>query len=195
MLAKGLASLANKLARRAMDKYDVPAADKSKTAVYRSEFLPYPKEFSKTGIGSKKPGQYYSNDPYDSERISDIYSDMIKGVPVYRRAEIPTRDYIRGAGRAAKEQVALGQGIDPGNSLFSEMKMAMQFAKQGLPGIETLREVGAKPGEVISGIAPLFTEKQLPLLLERIKDPAMRKIILKLLFGRTAGLKIGGRVY
>jgi len=70
----------------------------------------------------------------------------------------------------------------------------MKFAKEGLPGVPFLRSAGSDPGKVISGIAPLFTEKQLPLLLERMKDPEMRKIILKLLFGATSGLKEGGRV-
>lgn len=195
--AKGLASLASKLARRAMKKYDVPAP-KGKTAFYRGEYLPHNKNFSPrykdTGIGSKKPGQWHSNDPLDAEMVMDTYADMIKGVPVYRRGIMSNKDFIRGAGKGAKSNWLSGEGIDPGASLFSEMKEAMKFAKEGLLGVPFLRSAGSEPGKVISGIAPLFTEKQLPFLLERIKDPAMRKILLKLLFGATSGLKAGGVV-
>tara|TARA_B100000287_G_C20423774_1_gene698611 strand:- start:126 stop:716 length:591 start_codon:yes stop_codon:yes gene_type:complete len=193
LAGKGLASLINKLAIRAIKKYDVPAP-RGKTAAYRGEFLPYKKEFSKTGIGSKKPGQWHSNDPLDSEMVMDTYADMIKGVPVFRRSVIPNKEFIRGAGRGAKQNYMRGEAMDPGASLFSEMKEAMKFAKEGLPGVPFLRSAGSDPGKVISGIAPLFTKKQLPFLLERIKDPEMRKIILKLLFGRTSGLKKGGSV-
>mgnify|MGYP001215177270 CR=1 FL=1 len=193
LAGKGLASLINKLARRAIDKYDIPAP-RGKTAAYRGEFLPYKKEFSKTGLGSKKPGQWHSNDPYDSEMVLDTYADMIKGVPVYRRSVIPNKEFIRGAGRGVRYQYDVGEVIDPGASLFSEMRNAMKFAKEGLPGVPFALPTEAVSGKVISGIAPLFTKKQLPFLLERIKDPEMRKIILKLLFGRTSGLKKGGSV-
>jgi len=189
---KGIASLINKLARRAMKKYDVPAP-KGKTAAYRGEYLPHNKDFTQ-GIGSKRPGQWHSNDPLDSEMVMDTYADMIKGVPVYRRGIMSNKDFIRGAGKGAKQNYMLGEAMDPGASLFSEMKEAMKFAKEGLPGVPFLRSAGSDPGKVISGIAPLFTEKQLPFLLERLKDPAMRKIILKLLFGATSGLKAGGIV-
>jgi|TARA_R110000822_G_scaffold188928_2_gene327963 hypothetical protein len=196
---KGIAGLLDKMGKRSIRKLEVPAG-KGQTAVYRGEFLPHNKNFSprykNKGIGSKEPGQFYSSNLDQPESVVNMYSDMIKGVPVYRRAVTPNESFIRGAGEAAKQNYKAGEAFDPGASLFSEMKESMQFAKQGfdVPVIRDSVEQFINPSKVVSGIGPLFTKEQLPFLLERIKDPAMRKILLKLLFGRTGGLKAGGMV-